>query len=151
MNIYINTTGKFTFKDPVNLVLNENMEYKVVGIRAIKELIDTGDDPLKTIYEPIGLSEDMFRIDVANKVNIIVLTNTSGNSYTYVPDSYIVGAPDTSGYKYAENMLAINLGNLPLDLDLTNIKEEIVDLILSLTGLHTEAKVITTSAVELLS
>lgn len=149
MNVYINTVGKFTFKDPVNLAINEKMEYKVVAIRSIKELVDTGDDPFNTIYVPLGITEDKFREDVKNNINIIVLTNTSGNTYSYIPSSYISTAPDSSGYKYADTLLAVNLGKIPLDLDLTNLKEEIRDLILAKTGLTTEVKHINTSAIEL--
>ena len=149
MNIYINTTGKFTFKDPVNSAVDESIEYKVVAIRSIKELIDTGDIPFETIYTPIGINEDLYKKDVKDNVNIIVLTNTGGNTYTYIPSSYISKAPDSSGYKYAETLLAINIGKIPLDLDLTSLKEDITDLILATIGLTTEAKNINVSAVEL--
>ena len=149
MSLYVNTTGKFTFKDPVNNAIDEAIEYNIVAVRSIKELIDTGDEPFTTIYEPLGIGKDKYREDVENNVNIIVLTNTNGNTYTYVPSTYIVDSPDSSGYKYAETLLAINLGKIPLDLDLTNLKNEIHDLILSLTGLDTEAKELQTSAIEL--
>lgn len=149
MSLYVNTTGKFTFKDPVNNAIDESIEYNIVAVRSIKELIDTGDEPFVTIYEPLGIGKDKYREDVENNINIIVLTNTNGNTYTYVPESFIVNVPDSSGYKYAETLLAINLGKIPLDLNLTNLKEEIHDLILSLTGLNTEAKEIQTSAIEL--
>ncbi len=151
MSLYVNTTGKFTFKDPVNSAIDEDIEYNIVAVRSIKELIDTGDEPFATIYEPIGIGKDLYRKDVEDNINIVVLTNTNGGSYTYVPESFIVVSPDSSGYKHAEILLAINLGKIPLDIDLTSLKEEVQDLIQSLIGLKTEAKELVTSSIELMN
>lgn len=149
--ININTRGRFTFKEPVNSVVAKDLEYRVVAIRTIKELIDTDDDPLKTVYNPIGLSEDVYREDVKNNINIITLSPVDGNTYNYIPESYIVGAPVITGNKYAETLLAINLGKLPIDLDITILTDEIKDIVKELYGLEVQVVKTNTSAVEIMS
>jgi len=151
MLISINTKGKFTFKEPLNSIIAKDLEYEVVAIRTIKELIDTDDDPLNTVYVPIGLSEDIYREDVKNNINIITLSPVEGNTYNYIPESYIVGAPDTAGYPYAETLLAVNLGKMPIDFDMTTMKDEITQIIKELYGLEVEVAKTNTSAVEIFS
>lgn len=146
----IGSKGKFEFKAPFNQNTKSDIEYAVYAIRSIKELIDEGRDPLKYIYNQVGLSETDMNKDLTDNVPIIVLS-AGTNNYVYVPANKISSLPDITGVKYQQKMLAINIGHLPLDYSLDVVKETIKEAVLEMTGIDSTVEAISTSAVTFLS
>lgn len=146
--VYPGLKGEFKFKSPVSEKVPK-MVYIVTSIRSIKELEDSIEKPLETIYAPIGLNKVHMEEDIKNKIDIIVLTDPTGVNYTYVPLDMISEAPKVDGVPYADRMLAVNLGKLPVDLDLSNVMDIIKDKILTITNMKVDVAVLNTSGVEL--
>ena len=128
----IGSKGAFQFKEPFKNKLVEVQEYTVRGIRSLKEIIDSEENPLENIYRAYGLEETDMNEDLEKEIPIIVLTNSAGQ-YFYVPADRINTQPLTIGNKYQEQMLAINLGYLPIgfnmDLAKNTIKEDILNVL----------------------
>lgn len=143
----IGSKGKFSFQSPFDTGTKTDTEYTVYSIRSIRELIDSGEDPLKYIYKNVGLSETEMNKDMEDNIPIVVLSSGT-NSYTYVPANMISSLPDVSGVKYQQKMLAINIGHLPLDYSLDVVKETVKEAVLEMTGIESTVQAIDTSAIK---
>lgn len=143
----ISTKGKFKLKAPFDTLVKEDTEYTVYSIRGIKELIDSGEDPLKYIYKKVNLTETDMNKDLEDNVPIVVLSGGTDN-YVYVPANRVTSLPDITGVKYQQKMIAINVGHLPLDYSLDVVKETIEEAVLEMSGIESEAKEIPTSAIK---
>lgn len=128
--------GKFVFSSVIHNKINSNLVLEVVGDRNIKELVANKEDPLNTIYKPIGLTEIDYTKDLEDNVSIITFI-TPSEDYIYVPVNHIVESPSRNGIDYQVVILAANLGPLPLDYDLTLVKDTLKDSILTTTGIKT--------------
>ena len=143
----IGSKGKFSFQSPFDTGTKKDAEYTVYSIRSIRELIDSSEDPLKYIYQNVGLSETEMNQDIADNIPIVVLSSGT-NSYIYVPANRITALPDVSGVKYQQKMLAINIGHLPLDYSLDIVKETVKEAVLEMTGIESTVQAIDTSAIK---
>jgi len=145
----INTKGKFTFKAPFNTKIYENHEYIVESIRSLVELYNSDEKPFDTIYKAIGLTESDFKNDIDNQVSIVVF-KTNGGEYFYVPANRILSMPQVHGAKYQEITIAIPLGLIPLDYDLTLLKSNLKETVQNTLGVVTDVSTVPSSAVTLL-
>ena len=75
----INTKGNFKFKPPYNVKEYESEIFTVDAIRSIKDMIASGEDPYKGVYQPIGMSEADYNTDSENKVPIVVLKGSNNS------------------------------------------------------------------------
>lgn len=147
---YIRLEGFFEFKSPVSDVVKSNVPYKIVAIRDIRDLIDSNEEPFETIYEKIKLSKDVFDRDYKNNVSVVTLLDAAGD-YTYVPENVITKAPDIDGELYSNRLMVVNLGKLPENFNLIQIKKSIEDAILYGINLKVEAKEVINSATEVIN
>lgn len=145
----VGSKGKYTFKEPFNQEDYENQELTVSAIRTFKELQDSNIDVFKTIYNLVGLTETDLLSDITNSVPIVVFTSISGN-YLYVPANRVVGLPDTSGVKYQEVVLAINLGLMPLNFNLETVKQTVVDSVHDTLGVRSTVQEVKSSGILLI-
>lgn len=146
----IGTVGTFTFASPFDNLLLPNVEYEVKAIRSIQELVDSQDKPYENIYQTNGLTEKDYKTDADWKVPIIVLSTGTG-TYYYVPASKLKSQPKVTGVKYQQQMMVINLGYLPLDIDVSLAKDIIIEDIRGTLGITSTVETIKTSAVQLIS
>jgi len=142
----INSKGIFNFAPPFDTLIKNQKELKVTAVREILELESSEEKPYNTIYVPVGLTATDFKNDVDNNVPIVVLV-TEGKEYIYVPANRILSMPDISGVKYQELIVAISLGTIPTNYDLTLVKDMIKNDIYDVTGINSTVDVIPTSAV----
>lgn len=142
----IGSKGAFRFKDPFKSKLVEIQEYTVRGIRSLKEILDSEENPFEHIYKAYGLTETDMNEDMEKEIPIIVLTNAAGQ-YFYVPADRIDTQPITTGYKYQEQMLAINLGYLPVGFNLELAKNTIKEDILNVLGITSTVEALYTSGI----
>jgi len=143
----INAKGKFTLSSPFNSIINPLEEYTVVGIRSLEEL--AASDPLTIIYKAVGLTDIEYEDDRYNNVPIVVLLSTA-EEYIYVPATKVITMPVLTGKQHQEKTLAIPLGLLPDDLDLSLLQIYIHDTIYDVIGVDTNAEVLETSSKVLL-
>jgi hypothetical protein len=140
----INIKGKFRVTDELNGIIRSDVEYKVTGVRSIKDIIADGIDVKQLVYLNQGLTEDEYKQDLEDDVPIVTLQSPSNDIYN-IPASKIISIPDYTGVKYTERTIAINLGQLPDKLDLDFIIPDINDLIKSRIGVEPKTKVFKTS------
>ena len=142
----IGSKGAFQFKEPFNSKLVEVQEYTVRGIRSLKEILDSEENPLEHIYQAYGLTEADMNEDIEKEIPIIVLANAAGQYY-YVPADRIITQPLLVGNKYQEQMLAVNLGYLPVNFNLDLAKSTIKDDVLNVLGIISTVESLPTSGI----
>lgn len=113
----LGATGAITLKDPFAGLCAANVPYKVSSVRTMQDIVANGADPYNTYYAPYSISEEKFAQDVKDGVVIISLLSPTGETVS-VPNSYLANLPVATGIPYATMLVGINLGPLPLDLNL---------------------------------
>jgi hypothetical protein len=146
----INSKGVFVFSEPFNTIIPSNQIYVVTSIRSLVELYNSNEQPYDTIYKAVGLSEADFKADVDANIPIVVFS-TTGNELFYVPGNRILSMPDISGVQYMEKVIAIPLGPLPLDYDLSLVETQVQEVVYNTVGVNSVAKTVLASAVILYS
>lgn len=142
----INTKGNFKFKPPYNVKEYESEIFTVDAIRSIKDMIASGEDPYKGVYQPIGMSEADYNNDSENKVPIVVLKG-SNNRFLYVPANRITTIPLVEGREYQQMALAVNMGYLPYDYDISVLSNDIIETVYNVTGIKSTVELVRTSGV----
>jgi len=142
----INSSGKFKLATPLDTYLNTDITYKVIANRSIREMVDDGLNVLNDVYLIVNLTEDDYNTDLTNNIIITVLRSDSGDTY-YIPSNKFISIPDITGVRYIQKTMAINLGYLPIDLDLDYLLPEVTDLLQSLLGVTPNASIIDTSQI----
>jgi hypothetical protein len=141
----LNTTGRYVLRTP--WAANPGVLYTCAAIRSFDDIYKLGLDVYKTYYEPMGVTEGAiisgnafnFQQEKLLKPNIITLLGVD-NTVIYVPDTFIAKYPDLSEVKYSHMILSVSLGALPDYLDLTDLKNNISDLVTSLTGVSSTVR-----------
>jgi len=140
----INAIGKFRAKEPLDKILDPNINYKVIAVRTIREYLDTDTDVLNLIYLPEGLTEQDFNNDLNENMPIVTLLSPSG-SYIYIPANKLASIPDVTGYKFRRKIISVDLGFIPDDTDLTWLNDEIKDLVLTKYGVEPDVSTVNAS------
>lgn len=129
--------GTFHFHPPFDKPELDKKEYEVVEIRKIKNLVDNGENPFKSIYELMELTEEDYKKDIQEEVPIITLTQDD-DTYLYVPASKIKKIPAVIGRPATERLITFGLGLLPDDIDLRVMYDNIVTMIEDTIGVRPE-------------
>jgi hypothetical protein len=146
----INTSGAFIFDVPFDTLLDSTAEYKVISIRSLTEMYNSGEDPCNTLYKSIGLTEDDYQSDLSTDVPIIVLSTTGGD-YIYVPADRIKSIPNITGVKYRGSILAVDLKLLPLDYNYDLVKDVIINSVYDTIGVKSTVEIIPSTQIILLT
>jgi hypothetical protein len=143
---FTGSEGLFQFKDPFYQYLSQkfgvdinNVILKVEGITSAKDiLVNNNVDPYLEIYKPLGISDVQYRYDVANNVPIVTFSYTDNNEHNFfrVPLSFISKIASEDSVPYRETIIEINLGNLPLGLDLSVRFGDLANYITSIYGVN---------------
>lgn len=133
----VGTKGVFIFYPPFDKPDIDKQEYEVVEIRKIKTLVDSGEDPFKTIYDMNGLEQTDYVKDLENEVPVITLTQDD-ETYLYVPASRIKSIPSVTGRLATERIISFGLGLMPDDIDLRVMYDNIAVLIEDTIGVRPE-------------
>ena len=124
-------SGAFLLRAP--FVADTDKSYTVIAIRQFNELIARGQDPLKLVYEPVGLTETAYRADVAEYALVICLRDKDG-SLLYVPDTYIERYPNMGSVKYSHLVLAVSMGMWPEDRSVDDIVQAVTESVKAKIG-----------------
>ena len=139
----IDATGIWTLKAPFDTLLSSGVSYRSIGVRKIADLIAKGEaDPWESYYKPYGIDASVYQTDVAQDVCIVTLQSDNGTAI-YVPTSYIVSFPDSSGMTYISTILGVDLGAIPVAMSLNNIVLMIQDLVRDTIGIDTQVETAT--------
>lgn len=155
----IGATGIYTLKTPydkliVNSTANDDVlaavVYTCVAVRKVAELVKFGSDPFALYYTPYGLGESVYAADVAKGMCIVTLRSSAGD-FIHVPSTYIASFPKGGGVLYCTYGLAISLGALPSDTDLTALKLRMKQAVTETFGVESDVKVLTLSNTSLIA
>jgi hypothetical protein len=129
----VGMTGLYSLKQPYTALIDPTIHYTCIGVTTISAMVAQGLDPLTDIYLLNEDTEENYKIDEDKNRTIIKLQSGSGN-IVEIPTSCLNRLPDIDGVIYSNIMLGINLSILPNNVDLSNLKLEISDLVLKRIG-----------------
>ena len=121
------TKGYFKFNSPYDVAIQPNTLLTCLGSMTLPQLELEGLEPLKTVYEPFGMTEEDYLDDLRDKVSIIILS--PGKGLVYVPSDRIVSISQVDRIPYNKALIGINLGTIPVGLEIDNMMEDIKLLI----------------------
>lgn len=142
----LGSTGQLVVKSPVEQVIKKGIEYTVVAIRLITDVVISGEQIFENIYLPLGLTKDNYVSDLSKNITLISLQDSSGKIFK-VPSEYILGYPVKTGVKYQDKTIALSLGSLPVDFDLSLIENELRNLVIEKLGILPEVIEVGTSKI----
>ncbi|MNP89206.1 hypothetical protein D3C85_16100 [compost metagenome] len=128
-------SGAFILRAPFSA--DANKRYTVVALRTFDELVARKQDPMRLVYEPVGLTATAYSEDQVEGALIVCLRDTSG-SMMYVPDTYIDSYPQMGSVKHSRLVLGVSLGMFPDSRDLTDIKQAVIESVASKIGVVPE-------------
>lgn len=114
----MNISGPFLLRAP--FVADPAKSYTVTAHRSFSELIARGQDVLKLVYTPVGLTATAYAEDQMNGAIVIALRDSAGNML-YVPDTYIESYPGLGSVPYTRLIGVVDLGMWANYRDLTNV------------------------------
>lgn len=129
----IGASGIFRLSGPYALLLQTNVSYTCDAVRKMADIVVLGIDPHAEFYAEHSLTYQQYETDLQNGECIVSLRSNGGH-WVYVPTSYILSYPNMGGIPYTAIVLGINIGAVPNYLDLSAIKQRIVDTVRETIG-----------------
>ncbi|MBE0438332.1 MAG: bZIP transcription factor [Gammaproteobacteria bacterium] len=134
----IYTAGKWEVRLP--FLVDSEAIYTCKAIKSFDDLKFQGIDPWIQLYEPMGITREVFEQDERNMASILTLMSDT-QSTVYVPDTYVVSFPDVTKIPYIHTVLSISLGALSETVVLESITQDIEDLVLAKLGIDSVVKI----------
>jgi hypothetical protein len=103
----MNLSGPFLLRSP--FVADPAKSYTVTAHRQFSELITRGQDIMKLVYTPVGLTASAYAEDQIEGAIVIALRDSAGN-VMYVPDTYIDSYPGLGSVPYSRLIGVVDLG-----------------------------------------
>jgi hypothetical protein len=132
---YINAAGTWVLKAPYDTLLSKQERYTCISVTKLEKLVSMGDEPYDDYYEPKSISQDTYQNDLISQVCIITVRDEAGQLYSF-PSSYLVSFPSGNGVEYGVLGLAVTIGPLPIDTNLTELKQRVKDLVKDTVGVE---------------
>ena len=132
---YINAAGTWVLKAPYDTLLSKQERYTCISVTKLEKLVSMGDEPYDDYYEPKSIPQDTYQDDLISQVCIITVRDEAGQLYSF-PSSYLVSFPSGNGVEYGVLGLAVTIGPLPIDTNLTELKQRVKDLVKDTVGVE---------------
>jgi hypothetical protein len=129
----LHTKGRYTLKDP--FVTDLATLYTCAAVRTFRDIKERGYDPFNEFYEPMGLTEVDYNLDVSKNASIVTLVSDS-QPIIYVPDTYILSYPNQQLVPYKHIVLSVSLGLVPDYVDYTFLRNQIAGLVSDVIGVE---------------
>jgi hypothetical protein len=146
----IGTSGIFQLQAPFAAHLVAGAPYTCMAVRRLADIIQLGFDPYEQVYQPYGLTQDIYNANVLSDVCIVSLQSSSG-VWLYVPSSYILSYPDMGGVPYTSLVLGVSLGPIPNHLNLAALKQRIIDDVKDFVGITATVTTVAVSETEMIA
>lgn len=133
----------WSLQAPFATLLLSSVPYTCVAVRLLSDIVAAGGDPKTEYYGLDGIDEDRYDTDLQAGVAIVTL-QAGEEEIVYVPSTFIDEHPDVNGHLYRQMMIAIDLGPVPDNLNLSALLtklQEVVSDYLGVTATVTEASV----------
>lgn len=131
----VGMAGLYSLKAPYTALVREQIEYTCTKVTSLMGAIAAGEDPLNDVYKANGDTDASFEDDLSFNRCLITLQSALGDSVVF-PSSAMNGLPTADGVRYISAVLGISLSALPEDFDLTQLKDDISDLVFETIGVR---------------
>ena len=131
---HIGTVCKFTLTTKFTTL---NGIYNTLSLATYDSLIADGVDFVKNLYTPAGMAQSDYLTDYTNYKggDVVVVSPVTDSTITYYfPESIIALMPDPTVRKYSQVGLWIPIGAFKDPSNYTFIKDQVSDLVASVTG-----------------
>jgi len=136
----VGVTGLFILRAP--FVAVATVAYHTGADRTFEEMISRGLDPVKMVYEPVGLTDTEYQADVAAGAHVITLLSETQKPL-YVPDTYIESYPNMGVVPHSWVVLTVSMGMLPDSYDLTRAVNAVKRAVSDDTGVESDVTIAT--------
>ena len=140
----IGDSGTYTLKEPYNVLVTPQVIYTCRSIRSMNDIAAAGVSVFEKYYQSLGIGENIYLEDAANNVSIIGLQAGTGE-WIYVPQTFILKPPNTSGVKYSSIVLGVGLGAIPDEMNLEDLTATIKEVVLASIGVESKVKAVLVS------
>lgn len=130
----VGSEGYYTVLPPFDTILVPNILYTCQAVRRLNDYLANNENPKEKIYTRYGLGDNVYTDDLKNDMFIVSLQAGVGQ-WIYIPARYILGYPVSNGVKYHDVMLGVNLGSIPVDLDLSVVKTAVSNAVHDTLGI----------------
>jgi len=113
----------------------EDSPYECTNVATMKSLIISGVNVYDVFFKPYGLSKTEYDVAYQSNDRIITLTSDSGEELE-LPEYYVNSIPLIDNVIYGNKSLVVELGEMPLDIDLSNIVNVIKEQAILLLGVE---------------
>lgn len=146
----LGSSGAFKFRPPFDKLLGSSTSYTCKSIRKISELLSKSEPVLENYYLKYGLTSNDYSVDMQSDIALVGLFSAKG-VWFYVPASFILSYPDSTGVAYRRMMMGVELGPIPENFDLNPVSEAVIDIVYKHIGIRPEIKNVVISQKVLLS
>lgn len=129
----IGLTGLYVVKAP--FVVKDGVSYKCTGIVSFDAAEKNGIDVLAAVFVANGLTLDDYNASKASGASLVTIEDGFADIVT-LTDDYIASIPVGEGVKYSDNVITLELGQLPEGFDLTTLVENLVQRCKGFTGVE---------------
>ena len=146
MSVYQINVGyvyKFKFHSSIESI---DGKYRLMNIMVLDDIIESGIDLYKDVFQPLGMTEDDYNStvipDLTPTTRIFKLQDvTNIDNIYYIPEFLIIKQPEFGVKPYLRLGLAVNLGIFKDSETLNWIKSEIEDILRSKAGIDKDAAI----------
>lgn len=146
----IYSSGIFKLDGKLTSLLSDTTWYTCIAIRKIEEIESLGIDCYNEYYTPIGLDEEDYKRDADFNACIITLKSSNGQ-LVHFPSTYLKAYPNGSGVLYSVMGIAIELGPLPIDYNLSTVETKLKDTVRNTLGITPRTRLLTLSNTEIIT
>lgn len=146
----IGQEGYYSFLSPFDAFTSAGQIYTCKEVRQLGGIIASNEDPYTLYYQPYGLTQDDFNSDLAINMYIVSLQSDQGQ-WVYVPARFIKTYPQLDGVAYHSVAFSIQSGPVPVNKDLTAIKEALSNVVVDMLGITPDIAIVQTSKTTILS
>lgn len=131
-------SGAFILREPFSV--DTNSTHTVIALRTFAELVARNQDPLRLVYQPVGLGQTAYNEDKVEGALVVCLRDKTGN-LVYVPDTYIDSFPNMGSVPYSRLIIGVSMGMWPDYRDLDDVLQAIRESVASKIGVTPELSV----------
>lgn len=142
----IGLSGVYELRTPFDTKVPNKTKLTCKAVRKISDYLASSEDVKQLCYIDNDLTEGDYENDLMLDMEIVSLQSGEGQ-WLYVPASYIVSYPLTNGIPYRSLVIGINLPQMPIEQDLTDMKTDIANLVKDHIGVLPTLSSVETSAI----
>jgi hypothetical protein len=138
-------TGFYSLAAPYDKLISPSAQYRCEGVKSLASALSDGQDPLNKVYLANGDSKPNYERDLANQVSLVTISADNGALIVF-PATAMLTVPLANGVVYHNTVLAVPLGALPANQDLTLLQNEVLELVDAKFGVRGATYVTTVGA-----